>query len=89
MDCAYCGKECHVVVVDDYVVSWGKYTEFGEQLFTLDGVECWQCGSCEEGGYFTWDQCMNYEFKLNELIKDRLGFDWLGANKIRRGALLL
>lgn len=79
--CPLCGGAVqHEVATED--VSWGKHTDYGEQILTVT-TEFSRCLQCDET-FLTYDQSMDRTYQMNEQIKERLGIDWLEENRKRR-----
>lgn len=83
--CHMCGTEtAEVVIIPELEVTWGHSgMELGSHTFTIYNDELYECTVCGEG-YYTYDQARSHEQKMNEWIKEHLGFDWLAKNKERR-----
>lgn len=80
-----CGTEtAEVVIIPELEVTWGQPdSTHGSHTFTIYNDEIYECTVCGEG-YYTWDQSIRHQEKMNEWIKANLGIDWLARNKERR-----
>ncbi len=90
MTCPYCGAPAVVAVTPTHDTVWGmpEYTH-GQHKFTLVNVAYSTCSvpchECTElGDWYTKEQSTAYEQQLNELIKAKLGIDWLAQANARR-----
>jgi YgiT-type zinc finger domain-containing protein len=82
--CYICGGPTEIVIIPEQETTWGMpESEHGSHTFTLKDVPMYQCTVCGEG-FFNWEQCQVYERQLNELIKEKLGIDWLAECAARR-----